>query len=417
MSVAIIGDGWWRSACEAAGEDHFILPPAVQPPANPYSADARARMAAAAGWREQFEQNRPECIVDNGAMGLAFAVDSQDAGSAKLFHEVMETPLLSQWIDPLVTVFQGLPWNAAWPSLYSDTWHKFVWDKPQADELASFGVPSVHHLPMAAMDRDYKTDLLQADEAACAVSFVGGQNTTYFQAQRSIPAESLVAGTLAQSVRAEMPDVCFYDVFFNLYRFVEPPRADESVEQRAAKAQNYFNHKLFYNAFSCIKQRDRFVIFLKHRLGDVFRLIGTNWDKAYGLPCEPQIASTDDYFEHFRKTAVNLNFVNGNSDSGLNMRHFEITAAGGFMLCYHQDEIDELFEVGRECDTFRNEHEMLEKIRFYIEHADRRKQIALAGQKRTLSEHLYSHRLRNMLNVLRDGKPALAPSVESATAV
>ncbi len=119
----------------------------------------------------------------------------------------------------------------------------------------------------------------------------------------------------------------------------------------------------------------------------------------------------DDYFEQFRRSAINVNLVNGNSDSGLNMRHFEITAAGGFLLCYHQPEIEEHFKVGEECDTFRSEHELLEKIQFYLEHSERRHEIALAGQRRTLCNHLYSHRLGEMLHTMNR---ALAPEPQEA---
>lgn len=408
MKIAIIGGGWWKTACEAAGEPFVVLPPPVDAPANPYSADAQARMAIVDRWRQHPGLNKPRAILDNGATGLAFAVDTQNPGAAKLFHEACGVPLLSHLIDPLVTVFQGLPFAAAWQSLHSPEWHKFIWDKPQADELRSFGIPSVHHLPMAAIDREYKTDRLVAGDAVHAVSFVGGQNTTFFNPKNAIPADSLLAGIIAQSVRADMPDVSFYDVYFNLHQLATPPTPDESAESRMSKAVTYFNHKLFYNAGNCIKQRDRFVMFLKKRLGDVFKLIGTRWDQAYGLSCEPPIPSTEDYYEHFRRTAININLVNGNSDSGLNMRHFEITAAGGFMLCYHQSEIAESFEVGRECDTFRNEDELLQKIGYYLDNADRRAEIALAGQKRTLSEHLYSHRLRTMLTTLEEQAPAPA---------
>ncbi|MEE9293749.1 MAG: DUF3880 domain-containing protein, partial [Phycisphaerae bacterium] len=341
MSIAVVGDGWWRTACKTAGEAHRVLPPAVQPPANPYSADAQARLAIGPKWLNMLAAEPVDAIVDNGSAGLAFVPDPNNAASAKLLHEAAGVPLLSHWIDPLVTVFQSLPWQAVWGSMMSESWFKFVWDKPQAAELQAFGVPQVYYLPMAAPDREYNTAPLPEDGAKHPVSFVGGQNTSYFNPQNSVPGENLFHGTLALAVRSDMPDVDFYSVYFELYGVAEPPRPDEPLASRMAKAQDYFSRKLFYNASQCIKQRDRFVIFLKRRLGDTFRLLGDRWDTAYGLRCEPQIPSTEAYFEHFRNCAINLNFVNGNSDSGLNMRHFEITAAGGFLLCYHQPEIAE----------------------------------------------------------------------------
>jgi Glycosyl transferases group 1/DUF based on E. rectale Gene description (DUF3880) len=399
MTIATVGDGWWRTAAETTGQDVTILPAAVDAPANPYTASAAARTAVATRWLESLRATPAEAIVDNGGTGLAFVRSDADPTSITLVHEHVKLPLLSHWIDPLVTVFQGLAWPAVWQCMQSDSWYKFVWDKPQAAELEAFGVPQVHHLPMAAIDREYNTAPLDPKKVKHAISFVGGQNTTYFSPQANTPTQSLLAGTFAHSIRADMPDVCFYDIFYNFLRPTEPPTPDEPLESRINKAQQYFQHKLFYNAMLCIKQRDRFVVFLKHELGDNFALIGHRWDQAYGLKCEPQLPTTDAYLNHFRETAINLNFVNGNSDSGLNMRHYEITAAGGFMLCYHHPELEDQFEIGTECETFESERELLDKIRFYLEHPERRIEIAAAGQRRTLSQHLYSHRLKRMLDV------------------
>jgi spore maturation protein CgeB len=97
------------------------------------------------------------------------------------------------------------------------------------------------------------------------------------------------------------------------------------------------------------------------------------------------------------------------------MRHFEITAAGGFMLCGHQAEIDRYFKVGTECDTFTSERELLDKVRYYLAHPDQRREIALAGQRRTLSEHLYSHRLKTLMDMVQAGQAAdqAAPATAS----
>lgn len=402
MALALVGDGWWRTACQAANEEFVILPPPVEPPANPYSADVRARMAIVARWRDALDAHSPELILDNGGAGLAIVHDADDP-TARLFHESIDVPLVSHWIDPLVTVFQSMPWPTVWQCMHSDNWFKCMWDRPQTDELSRFGIPRAHRIPMAAPDRDYDTRPLRPQDARALVSFVGGQNTSYFFPQRSVPADMLLCGSLAHAVRADMPDVCFFDVYYHLYRLAEPPTSNEPIQARIAKAQSYFAQKLFYNAAMCIRQRDRFVIFLKQKLGDTFTLIGDRWNTAYGLTCLPPFPTTEEYFAHFRRTAINLNLVNGNTDSGLNMRHFEITAAGGFMLCYHQPEIEEFFEVGKECDTFRNEQELLEKVRYYLEHSDQRVEIAAAGQRRTLSEHLYSHRLQSILKMIRAG--------------
>ena len=84
------------------------------------------------------------------------------------------------------------------------------------------------------------------------------------------------------------------------------------------------------------------------------------------------------------------------------MRHFEITACGGFMLTYPTPELPSFFEIGKECEVFYSEADLLEKIAFYLAHPEKRHEIAAAGQRRTLSEHLYSHRFTRLVELLRN---------------
>ncbi len=407
MTIALVGDNWWRQACEATGHPFTLLSPPVTEPQRPYVANIDARTQAAQAWRRQLVETQPEFILDNGGTGLAFGPPTSEEADLSLWHETQGVPLASHLIDPLALVLRELPWSVAWQSLQSSHWFKFVWDKSQTDELIRFGIPNVFYLPMAAPDREYSTKPLDPGAIDSVVSFVGGQNTSYFHPQHPVNGSMLLAGTLASAVRADLSDLTFFGTYFDLYGLDAPPSPDHDLQSAARKAHDYFAHKLFYHACSCIRQRDRFVLFLKRQLGETFTLIGQGWDTAYGLDCRPQLPTADDYFNHFRRTAINLNFVNGNSDSGLNMRHFEITAAGGFMLCGHMPEIDDFFAVGTECDTFRNEQELLEKIRYYLEHPERRVEIAQAGQRRTLGQHLYSHRLKHLAEVVQ--KQASAP--------
>lgn len=405
MRIALPSDNWWRTACETAGDEAVLLPPTCPNAPNPYTADVAARSAIGPRWLDQLRQRHFDMILDNGGGGLAFVPDPGGTSTAKLLHEIAGVPLVSHWIDPLVTVFQALPPEIVWACLDSGSWFKFVWDKRQCDELRRFGVDNVHHLPMAAPDREYDTNPLDPAAVTQAVSFVGGQNTSCFFPGRTVSPQRLLAGTLADGVRRDRPGTSFLETYYDMFELAEPPRPNDDASTRAGKATEYFADKLYYNAAQCIKQRDRFVIFLKKKLGDSFALVGNRWDQAYGLSCRPALPTTEAYLQHFRTTAVNLNLVNGNSDCGLNMRHFEITAAGGFMLCNHQAELADCFDIGSECDTFRNEQELLAKVQHYLERPKERMAIARAGQQRTLRDHLYSHRLESIRRVLTPAAP------------
>ncbi|UCF33734.1 MAG: glycosyltransferase, partial [Phycisphaerales bacterium] len=400
MKIGVFDNGWFKGACKALGHDPILLPVASGAGGNAYAADIAARRANGTAIVEQLRGARPDLILDNGGAGIAF-VSGAGGGDVRLAHEALGIPLYSHFIDPLVTAFQGLGWPTLWQCLKSDRWVKAVWDRAQVTELLRFGVPNVIHLPMAAPDRPYDTEPLDPNHCRHAVSFVGGQNSSYFTSNTNVGTANLFAGTLALAVRSDLPGANFYDVYHDLYGLAEPVQPTDDLQTQINKTLAYYNAKLFFNASLCVRNRDRFVIFLKRKLGEKFHLIGRGWDTAYGLPVEPPLPGQDSFLNHFRETAININLVNGNAETGLNMRHFEITAAGGFMLCYDQPEIEEHFEVGKECDVFHSEAELLEKIQYYLSRPQERVEIALAGQKRTLSSHLYQNRLQAVIDHAR----------------
>ena len=412
MRLGIFDHGWWESASISQQYEIVRLPIAGNPDGNAYAADLAGRTANGTAVVTSLANRPVDLLLDNSGTGLGFVADGTSDDGLSLAHERAGRQLCSHFVDPLPTAFQGLPWPVTWQSLQSRSWVKAVWDRAHAVELQRFGVPSVVHLPMAAPNRCYNTDPLDPSCCQPIVSFVGGQNTTYFAANTNIPSRTLLPGTLAQAIQTDMRDVSFYDVYHDTYGLGEPVTDADDLDQRAAKASAYFNAKLYYHAALCLRQRDRFVIFLKRKLGDAFRLIGSRWRETYGFAAEPPLPTADAYFNHFRETAINLNLVNGNAETGLNMRHFEITAAGGFMLCYDHPELEQDFAVGEECVVFNSEADLLEKIRHYLSHPEERVAIALAGQRRTLSEHLYSHRLEKLVRLARSQPPTAQLPVE-----
>ncbi len=399
MRLGVFGGGWWEDACRSFGYQTVNLPQPRNAGGNSHAADLASRLAAGSEAKSILgdpETGFVDLMLDNGGAGLTM-LPPTPAGQTELVHEHAGRPLVSHFIDPMVTVFQGLDWGIAWASLQSTTWGKGVWDRAQVHELQQFGVPNVFPLRMAAPVRAYNTDPLDPAKCKPVVSFVGAQNTSFFAQGSGVPAGNLFPGVLAAAVHGDLPERTFFDIYHSMYGLGVPILRDDSLATAAQKALAYYQAKLFYNASLCIRNRDRFVIFLKKHLGEAFELIGKRWDTTYGLPCGPPIPTDDEYFQHFREVAINLNLVNGNAETGVNMRHFEVTAAGGFLMCYDQPEIHDCFEVGKECVVFDSEVDLLEKVKYYLHRPEERVAIAHAGQRRTLSQHLYSHRLQEIL--------------------
>jgi len=70
-----------------------------------------------------------------------------------------------------------------------------------------------------------------------------------------------------------------------------------------------------------------------------------------------------------------------------NMRLFETTGVGSFLLTDYLNHIDDYFEPGKEIDTFKNQSELIEKIYYYLSHSEEREAIASRGQQRCLRDY------------------------------
>ena len=88
------------------------------------------------------------------------------------------------------------------------------------------------------------------------------------------------------------------------------------------------------------------------------------------------------------------------ADYANNMRLYEATGMGALLLTEAKRNLGELFEPGTEVVVYRDEHELVELASYYLEHEEERNSIAAAGQQRTLRDHTYAVRMRELVEIL-----------------
>jgi spore maturation protein CgeB len=80
-----------------------------------------------------------------------------------------------------------------------------------------------------------------------------------------------------------------------------------------------------------------------------------------------------------------------------NMRLFEATGVGTFLLTDYKDNLDTLFEVDREVAAWRSIEDCLDQIARYMDNESGRTTLARAGQARTMAQHTFRHRTQDII--------------------
>jgi hypothetical protein len=115
-------------------------------------------------------------------------------------------------------------------------------------------------------------------------------------------------------------------------------------------------------------------------------------------------------YQTLQRTQVTYNsHIDISSNSASNRRLFECTGVGSCLLTDHKANISDLFEPDREVVTFSSTDECIEKARWLLGHPHECREIAQAGQRRTLAAHTFTQRARQFDAVIREALKGLGP--------
>jgi spore maturation protein CgeB len=109
-----------------------------------------------------------------------------------------------------------------------------------------------------------------------------------------------------------------------------------------------------------------------------------------------------DMYRQLQRSKIALNIhIDMAEQFAANMRLYEATGVGTMLLTDWKTNLHELFELGVEVVAYRSTAECVELVEYYLAHDGEREAIAQAGQKRTLCEHSYYHRMQELTEILK----------------
>lgn len=274
----------------------------------------------------------------------------------------------------------------------------FFFDRGQAEEYQKAGVCAYHmplavdtdvfHMNVSRKEREiYKTD----------VSLVGKVYQTEY-AYFTAPLTDYIKGYLEGIVNAQMKVYGGYLI-------------PELVTQELLDHMNGEYAKVATDGFQMGRQELEFMLACettgRERYMALALLSGHynvdlySTDKETRLP-KVHMKGYADYYTQmplvFSQSKINLNISLKTIKTGIPLRVTDVMGCGGFVLSNYQQELEEYFVIGEECVVYENLQDMFIKAKYYLEHEEERKRIAMAGLERVKRDFTFENRLHRMFN-------------------
>jgi spore maturation protein CgeB len=99
---------------------------------------------------------------------------------------------------------------------------------------------------------------------------------------------------------------------------------------------------------------------------------------------------------------VVFNSTSPQMSMAVNQRAFDVPSCGGFVVTERSPVLEELFDVGTEAVCYDGEDDIEATVQDCLANRFRRAAVSRAAAKRILAEHTYVHRMRRLLDHLRE---------------
>lgn len=283
----------------------------------------------------------------------------------------------------------------------------FVFDKATVDELQKKGVNTVHYLPMAAPVSYYDSlysGFSVRKKYESEVSFVGSLYTEERQDQmkrlNGITQDTAKYLEMLIGLQLQSYAMPIFEKFLNpailadLRRVCPIPLEEDEMQTEAWMYGNYF----LARQTTAIERT-----MLLEAIGNEHRL------KLYTPNPTPQFPNVEnlgpvDYCSEmpyvFKNSKINLNISLKSIYSGIPLRAFDIMGCKGFLISDFQADFGGIFLPDEDYVFYTTPEDLYGKIAYYLEHEEKREQIARNGYEKVKAGHTYDHRVAQILEML-----------------
>lgn len=310
---------------------------------------------------------------------------------------------LSQTVDsPILSLFDR--------SICHETNRIFLFDKGQYDFYSRFNIAGIFHLPLAsATDRFDKvvSSISDVDRKRFSsdISFVG---STYREKDPMSDLKGLSHNTLTKIKELIDKSIGVYGNYL-VNDLLEDSLVSE-IKEAAGESFPEFNngvadpdryvvsHKYIGSHIAVIERERTLNALAEHFDVELYTRSDTSTMK--GVHVHSGIRSLDEMPKVFNLSKINLNITMRPIEKGLPLRCFDILGCGGFLMTNYQEELEDMFVIGKDLECYSSLDELIDKCRYYLSHEEERAAIARCGYEKVCAAHTHIHRMNQMLKNL-----------------
>lgn len=294
-------------------------------------------------------------------------------------------------------------------SIRHDTNRVFLFDRAQHDTFSPYNPGNVFHLPLASCtDRfDHVISSITSHDRANyskEIAFIGSlyneKNPLHNLTHLSDYAKGYINGLTEASLK-----------LFG-YNITEATMTDELIKELKAVFPS------FYTLKDSVTDSDRYVAahsYVGMQIAETERIRTLNTLAQYfsvdlftqsdtsalhNVNVHGGVATLTEMPKIFHLCKINLNMTIKPIQTGLPLRIFDILGCGGFLMTNYQEELPEYFDIGVDLEAYSSMEELVDKCAYYLEHEDKRRQIALNGYHKVCENYTYTHRLKEMIGAI-----------------
>ncbi|MDL2285668.1 DUF3880 domain-containing protein [Desulfovibrio sp. OttesenSCG-928-F07] len=311
----------------------------------------------------------------------------------------IKLPLASWFVDnPHLILYRYTNVVSPWTSI-------FTWDSDNINSLRQMGFEHVEYLPLGT---DHMRFTPQTAQKRAEFAPYGWQSRVSF-----------VGNSMVHKVEGRMKSANPSAALRASYKQVAANFAES--DERSVKTfleHNYPQLLPDFDALSDIERQLSYETLITWEATLQYRL---DCVKAT-LPFNPLILGDDGWFSILPKgnwryhkelsyyvelpyfypfSEVNFNCTSKQMKGAVNQRIFDVPAAASFIITDWREQIENLFEPGKEVICYNSPEEATNLIQYYLNHQSEKEKIVQAARKRVLAQHCYEHRMQVLIAAMR----------------